>query len=160
MKNMNNKNSDLSKKSPKFKQKSEKIEKAIPEDVGEVIEKLTPPDQEKIFSFIRQSTFSFMAPMINPVIAAIIEKCSSKDFTSLIQNMENESIRDDDQKKLTKKIDFLKFIIGSVLLIFLCVFFTLTNNPSLLKDVITYIVLVAGGAGYGIYQFYKRKGEI
>jgi len=37
MKNMNNKNSDLSKKSPKFMQKSEKIEKAIPEDVGEVI---------------------------------------------------------------------------------------------------------------------------
>ena len=157
---MNNKNGLIPSKKTKSIQKSESIEKIIPDDIGEVIEKLDPPDQEKIIGLIKQSSFSFMAPMINPMISAIINKCSPKDFATLIQNMENENVRENKQKELIKKHDFIKFVIGSIVFIFLSVFFTYTKNPELLKEIITYGVLIAGGTGYGIYYIQKKKEEI
>ena len=74
-----------------------------------------------------------------------------------IQHMGNDNVRSDNQKTTTKKYDFKKFIFSSILLASVCVLFVFTNHNDLLKELITYGALLAGGFGYAYYKILKIK---
>lgn len=89
----------------------------------------------------------------------ILKKLTSEHVTNLINNDEKASIRECEERKDIRKNSLLIF--GSILLsiIFLCVFFTLTNNKDTLYEILKIIGAFAGGfgAGFGVSTYYKKQ---
>jgi len=88
-----------------------------------------------------------------------LKKLTSEHITNLIDNDEKANIRGCDERKDIRKSNLMIF--GSILVfvIFICVFFTLTNNKDTLYEILKIMGAFAGGfgAGFGVSTYYKKQ---
>lgn len=86
-----------------------------------------------------------MGPAMNPIAKVIDKELASK----IIDNTENERIREDDQKRSQRKFVFATTIIVLVFVVVLVLL--LQASPDLLKEVLAFLGGLVAGAlgGYG-----------
>ena len=106
------------------------------------------PDDRSIFT---RTISSFAAQFIAPVVNPIFEKFTSDHISTIIDNAENERIRESEADKSRRKYQFAYFLIGLFAFIGLIVFFTLTDNGELIVPLITGALGFFGGLAAGRY---------
>jgi len=120
----------------------------------EVLKHVPPDEREKVKEQIFEMTrFSgIMGTAQNVLMFKLLEKCDNEQFTKIIDNVEKQNIRDDQDRKHVRK--HLTFNLGMVLgtLIAFGILVTFSQKPDDLKDYIELIALIAacifGGWGW------------
>ena len=127
----------------------------IPDPITEKLKQNLKPEQLKIV----QEAVSTLQIQAGIREHPILKKVTSEHVTTLINNDEKASIRESDERKDIRK-NYL-IIFGSILffIVFVCVFFTLTNNKDTLYKIIEIIVIFAGGlgTGYGVRSYIRKQ---
>ena len=127
----------------------------IPDPITEKLKENLKPEQLKIV----QEAVSTLQIQAGIREHPILKKVTSEHVTTLINNDEKASIRETDERKDIRK-NYL-IIFGSILffIVFVCVFFTLTNNKDTLYKIIEIIVVFAGGlgTGYGVRSYIRKQ---
>lgn len=114
----------------------------------EVLEKL-PPEVRKVVESISLQAFS--TPVFNPILNKITEKHIDK----VLDQNEKDSDREFDDHRSIRRFNLGYVLIFAVLFVFLVVYLV-DRNPELLKDMVKYLFVFAGG--YGFKAFMDRRG--
>lgn len=109
----------------------------------EILESIPVEDRGKFISVFQQSMFSDVMSRSNP----ISEKITSEHITKLIDNADNQDIRDRAEIRSQRYYNLIIFIIGLIFLGFLIVF--LKDDKDLLYKIIIAIISFVGGFGIG-----------
>ena len=113
---------------------------------SEMLDKI-PAEHRSTFVRSISSFAQFVAPAINPVF----EKFTSAHISTIIENAENERVRENQADKSRRQYQFAYFLIGLLAIIGLVVFFTLTDNRDLIAAIITGAMGFLGGLAAGRY---------
>ena len=108
---------------------------------------MVPRNRRAPFSRAFNSVTQIIAPAVNPAL----EKITSAHFSKMLDNAENERIRESEADKSRRKYQFAYFLIGLISIIGLSVFFTLTDNRDLIAPIITGALGFLGGLAAGRY---------
>jgi hypothetical protein len=91
------------------------------------------------------SVTQFAAPVLNP----IFQRVTSEHVTGIIDNTENESVREHDANKSQRRYQFAYYASGASLIAGLIVFFTLSDNRDLILPIVTAVAGFLGGLATG-----------
>lgn len=114
---------------------------------SEMLDKIPAGQRSTFVRSISSSFAQFIAPAINP----IFEKVTSAHISTIIENAENERVRENEADKSRRLYQFAYFLIGLLAIIGLVVFFTLTDNRDLIAAIITGALGFLGGLAAGRY---------
>ena len=93
--------------------------------------------------------FSSLTRIAGPVFNPVSEKITPEHISGIIDNVENESVREHEASSSRRKFQFAYFALGGVAVIGLLVFFTLTDNRDLLPPIVTGLTGFLGGLAVG-----------
>ena len=137
----------------KMNQDLSEIEDEIPIP-EEAIQKLEPEHQKMV-----RKMFTALTIQSGIREHPFLKKLTSEHITNLINNDEKSGIRECDDRRDIRKNN--NMILWSILgfIIFVCIFFTLTNNKDTMFEILKIIAAFAGGfgAGYGISSYNKKQ---
>ena len=88
--------------------------------------------------------------MVNPVLHRI----TSEHVSQIIDNTENDSVREHDASKSRRRYQFAYFLLGAGVTVGLIVFFTVSDNRELIPPIVTAIAGFLGGLATG--QYFRR----
>ena len=108
---------------------------------------MVPRNRRAPFSRAFNSITQIVAPAVNPAL----EKITSAHFSKMLDNAENERIRESDADKSRRRYQFAYFLIGLSAVIGSVVFFTLTDNRDLIAPIVTGALGFLGGLAAGRY---------
>ena len=108
---------------------------------------MVPRNRRAPFTRAFNSVTQIVAPAVNPAL----EKITSAHFSKMLDNAENERIRESEADNSRRKYQFAYFLIGLLAIIGLLVFFTLTDNGELIVPLITGALGFFGGLAAGRY---------
>ena len=104
------------------------------------------PEEHRLSVTRAVSTITqFAAPVFNP----IFQKVTSDHVSRIIDNAENESVREHDAGGSRRRYQFAYFLLGGAIAVGLIVFFTLTDNRGLLPPIVTGVTGFLGGLAVG-----------
>ena len=153
---MNNKKTNKPQKKPPENDqlKIPEEELPIPE---EILDKIGPENREMVKRAF--SATLIQAGLREHPFISFLKKLTSDHITTLINNDEKENIRRlEDRKDIRKNNRFILLLITGFI-IFICTFFTLTNNKDTLYEMLKIIAAFAGGfgAGFGASEYFRKK---
>ena len=93
------------------------------------------------------SVTQFAAPVLNP----IFQRITSEHVSRIIDNIENDRVREDNADKSRMRYQFGYFIIGLGVIVGLIVFFTVSNNRDMIIPIISLVAGFLGGYTAGRY---------
>ena len=115
---------------------------------SDALDEMAPDDR----SIITRTMSSFAAQFIAPVVNPIFEKFTSDHISTIIDNAENERIRESEADNSRRRYQFIYYFTGLIAIIGLLVFFTLTDNRDLIAPIVTGALGFLGGLAAGRYN--------
>ena len=115
---------------------------------SDALDKMPPDDRSTLTRTISAFAAQFVAPVVNP----IYEKFTSDHISTIIDNAENERIRESDADKSRRRYQFIYYFTGLLAIIGLAVFFTLNDNEELIAAIVTGALGFFGGLAAGRYN--------
>ena len=112
---------------------------------SDALDKMPPDDRSTLTRTISAFAAQFVAPVVNP----IYEKFTSDHISTIIDNAENERIRESDADKSRRRYQFAYVIVGALMIGGAVVFFTLNDNEELMIPIITEVAGFLGGFAAG-----------
>ncbi len=93
------------------------------------------------------SVTQFAAPVLNP----IFQRITSDHVSRIIDNIENDRVREDNADKSRMRYQFWYFILGVGVIVGLIVFFTVSDNRDMIIPIIGVVAGFLGGYTTGRY---------
>ena len=110
---------------------------------SELLERVPPEHRRAVISAV--SSFTQLAgPVLNP----IFQRITSDHVSSIIDNRENESIREHEADKSRRKYQFWYFLIAICVVVGLILLFITTDNRDMITPLLAAIAGFLGGLGF------------
>lgn len=146
--------------------KKEADEKLTPSGAGEISEQQSVQDPEPVFEpkilekmpvEVRQLIVSFLANFSGSAHPPFLKKINEEHISKILDLSENESKRVFEDTQSTKKYNLAYVLIFCALFVFSIVYLG-DKNPDLLKEILKYLAVFAGGGGFGYaLRAYRNK---
>ena len=127
--------------SPGIQTEADESGLSIPEEVLEAV----PQEHRQAVVRAMTSITQFAGPALNP----LFQRLTSEHVSKIIDNRENQSVREHGADGSGRKYQFAYFLVGSCVTVGLIVFFTLIDNRDLLPPIVTGITGFLGGLAVG-----------
>jgi len=123
-----------------------------PSEVEQVLEKLSA-DQRQVLE--RSFSLMLQAPIVNPVLT----KLNTEHLHKILDGVENGNKRMYEDERDERKHVTLRSVVGTLAFLVLCGLFLWAKEVPFLKDLVIYLVLIAGGVGIGRGLMRVREGD-
>lgn len=116
-------------------------EHPIPSDL---LESVPPEHRPAVFR-----AFSSVTQLAGPIFNPIFQRITSDHISRIIDNRENESVREHEADGSRRKYQFAYAILVSIIIVGLIVFFTLSDNRDLIAPLVAAVAGFLGGFAAG-----------
>jgi hypothetical protein len=124
--------------------KSETPSPIPPEIMAEIPEEIRPKLKKSITTFMAEFG-AYRIPIPNP----LLDKITESHITTIINQAENDNVRQDRAGASTRRYVFAAFAIVLAIALALIIFLVMRNSTSVLYDLIIAVFSFAGGFGGG-----------
>lgn len=128
------------------------------ESTIEELKKFPPDVREKVVESSLEIMKLGSFPIPDPTFSKFLDKCTSKQISTIIQHTENQNVRIFEDRKDDRKLIFKVIILSIIGFIGISLIFLLTKNQPLFIKLIE-ILIPAAGAAIGGWGWAQKKSS-